>query len=386
VKRILLICLGLLLFVGCFYLAVAEETKVRFMELQPPFRSLLTADESALVRNKVTTAYPYALDRVCTLFDDEKLRKLFDPLLVAIYDHAPQANRLGQSVMIDSYNHRRQGITLFAIPILYGNHSTEKIVVHEMIHASFEKHCSFREMISRPDILNEGIAYFGADQIDEYLTSNLNRGWPKMSVKEIIEDKSNFKYFREVTFGYCLQHEYGEQKYLEIVRRMYRGKRWKATVESVTGDSWKTVKAKCKGHLLQMLSDRIDAAEPYRKTKRAYKNKDYTKAIELGLPLMAQEDFPWRISTAWCVAWSYRKAQQLDEALDVFEQIRQGKFGPTNLNDNAAYYVIDTLITAGKCEQAKANREEYQRLYQSFWQNWRDDLNKMIKECNPAPE
>jgi hypothetical protein len=366
-------------------LAAAEGLTFYHQELG----SRLTAADYQQIEQKITAAFPAAIDQVESFIGDPAVRKIFRELNVAIYSQTSADGVLAFSRTTNSPAARRHtpSVTLLGEPLLSSNWDVKTLLVHEMIHSTFGATNDFENLRSYPSCLQEGLAYFGSGDVHNAIVIWLNRTTPRLNLAEIMGHQESLKFFRERTFVYCFQETYGEDARKKLVTDLFGGKRWKSAVEDVAHDDWDKVQSKCDDCLRGYLSRVIGAAGPLRAILTAAKKKNLPLVIELAKKYLSDEPkSDWRISVYWQLAQAYEGLDRLDEALATYEDIRQGRCGSNVIYQIAAARILLALAKAKKCDEARAKRKEFERFYPLLWGEWRDKLNRAFAEkCPESP-
>ncbi|MCL4234786.1 MAG: tetratricopeptide repeat protein, partial [Deltaproteobacteria bacterium] len=379
-----------LLFACAFAAPVrADELGIRFTTSKMQHR--VKPEEIADLERRIREVYPACVDTVVAYIGDEGARKYLNTVTIAIQDNLADQGRHGQTAMWRSGTRKdRQSITLFAQMFLTGKRDLKTVVTHELLHVALEFHNDFDDLVGMPTYVGEGLSYHGTNDVMEALKVGLN-GWnPELDFDELMKEKSAKRYYSARTFVECFEKVYGEAARKKLVSSIYGGTNWRTAMESASGEEkWTTVRKRtcvCRDDLIKGL---LEQADGFREIDKAYKAERYARVIELADRQRADapESF-WMQSIAGKQAIAFAVEFRVDESLATLEEIRTGKFGYTSMDGDAAFRVVRTLASTGRCDEARAKRAEFERFYPNFYkQNWRKDLDDEIaKSCRDSAQ
>ena len=74
----------------------------------------------------------------------------------------------------------------------------------------------------------------------------------------------------------------------------------------------------------------------------------------------------------------------MEQALTTYKTLRSGAYGESILFEDAAERIVFCVVNRQRCDEARAKRTEYERIYRFFWGESRDKLNKVFTEKCPV--
>jgi hypothetical protein len=347
-------------------------------------RTVMTDAEFNDLKSRIEAVYPQALEDVIAFLgrDKEKtIRKHFKELYVAIYDIDDTGNTQAHSYMSTRSAKRPQAVTFFAQNFMTRNQDIKTVLVHEMLHAAMEKNNRFHRYVAWPDYVHEGVSYFGSGDELQSIIRYLNRISPNFDFYWQWEKrKTRRAFYRERTFLYCFDKTYGPEARQKLVDLLFGGKKWSDAIKKASGvDSTKRVRKACDECTKALLRDILSKSGPVQQVIKLRKEKKNDKAIALAQDYLATNpEGEWRITTAIRMGFALAAVKRNEEAAEVFEQIRQGHFGSTNLEDAASFQLIKQLALLGKCDEAKAKQAHFARLYPVHRTDWKKGLDEAI--------
>ena len=161
---------------------------------------------------------------------------------------------------------------------------------------------------------------------------------------------------------------------------MWAGKEPVKLVEKITGDDWKRVRRQAKKALKGYIDERIAAEPLYQEVHSDIKEHEYEAAIDGARLLLSRNpDSFWKLALNWDLARALRGAGRADDAIAAFDSVRTGAYGPTSLDDRAAYQIVRAYAKSDRCDEARAAYERFRPYYPKLWRDWKDEVDKMFR-------